>query len=274
MNSLFVAWQSPTERSWFTVGRLMSVNHAFEFDYTRGALQASDSGFVPFSAFPDLHVSYRSQRLFPFFANRLLSRSRPEFGDFVNWVSPHNDSDDPVALLAQSGGSRMTDSLELFPLPERDEGGTLHIHFFAHGLGHMPTAASHRAELLKDGEQVLVVKDFQNASDRNALMLRTTGEYDQDVYFLGYLPRYLASDLAPWIETGDRLSVQVLRVNRPPAPVQFRLLCCMRFRPPSEVPLFQGEEFLPIAQSGTLRPIPKLRPMMEWGHPTGVACSS
>jgi hypothetical protein len=249
MKTLYVAWQNPIERSWFTVGRLSSNGDNFRFDYTAGAEAARDSGFSPFAAFPDPFVSYESERLFPFFGNRLLSRSRREYSDFVKWVSAHEASNDPVALLAWSGGTRMTDSLELFPEPESDENGYFHLHFFVHGLSHMPASAASRAQQLGVGEKLLILRDVQNAVDRRALMLRTEGVYKQDIHFLGYFPRYLASEIAPVLEQAEFAPVQVLRVNPPPAPVQYRVLCCFKIRPSAAIRLFEGGEFMPLVKA-------------------------
>jgi hypothetical protein len=249
MNELFVAWQSPTDRTWFTVGRLMSSAGRYRFEYTRGAELAQSSGFSAFSAFPDFFVSYESDRLFPFFGNRLLSPSRPEYADFVRWVSHHEVIHEPVLLLGQSGGTRMTDTLELFPKPEFDDRGHYHLHFFIHGLSHMPGSAAKRAEELQPGERLLVLKDVQNPSDPHALMLRTEGKSEQDIYFVGFFPRYLARDVSPVLEFAKWAPVQVLRVNRPPAPVQYRVLCCFQIHPPAGTRLFAGEEFMPMRLS-------------------------
>jgi hypothetical protein len=268
MTSLFVAWQNPIERSWFTVGRLSSEYGRFRFDYTQGAMKAEEEGFRPFSAFPDLLVSYESERLFPFFGNRLLSRTRREYEDFVRWVSHHEESDDPILLLAQSGGVRMTDSLELFPRPELDERGHYHIHFFAHGLSHMPASAAKRAEELKHGDRLLIMKDIQNPVDKSALMLRTDGSYDQDVYFLGYFPRYLAADISKIVDGCRFAPVYVLRVNPPPAPIQYRVMCCFEIHPPRGVSLFDGPEFLPI---NSLHSLPRSVRPRELGKGTKPA---
>ena len=255
MSELFVAWQSPKDRSWHTVGRLMSATHGYRFEYTRGAEIAQGSGFTPFSAFPDLFVSYESDRLFPFFANRLLSPNRPEYSDFVRWVSHHEEIHEPVLLLGQSGGTRVTDTLELFPKPALDDRGNYHLHFFVHGLSHMPEAAVKRAEELKSGDSLLILKDIQNPFDKNALMLRTDGAEDQPVFFLGYFPRYLARDIAPILERTLWAPVRVLRVNRPPAPIQYRVMCCFQMHPPAGTRLFSGEDFQPMrVRTTTLTP--------------------
>jgi hypothetical protein len=261
MNTLYVAWQSPIDRSWFTVGKLSSNGDKFRFEYTAGAEEAREKGFSPFSAFPDLLVSYESERLFPFFGNRLLSRSRREYSDFVQWVSGHEPSDDPVVLLARSGGTRMTDSLELFPKPELDEKGDFHLHFFVHGLSHMPVSAASRAERLQPGERLLILKDVQNSIDRRALMLRTEGDREQDIYYLGYFPRYLAREIAPVLEQTEYAPVHVLQVNPPPAPIQYRVLCCFQIHPPAAVRLFEGDEFMPLTQ--TNRPWGRVQRLRE-----------
>jgi hypothetical protein len=110
----------------------------------------------------------------------------------------------------------------------------------------MPASAAKRAEELKRGDQLFILKDVQNPSDRRALMLRTDGKYDQDVYFLGYFPRYLAAEIWPWVEDVGLGPVHVLRANPPPAPVQYRVLCCFQFHPPEDARLFEGEEFIPM----------------------------
>jgi hypothetical protein len=248
VTSLFVAWQSPApEGSWFTVGKLSSNEGRYRYEYTKGVESAAIAGFRPFAAFPDPFVTYESERLFPFFENRLLSKSRREYSEFVRWVSGHGDNVDPVLLLGQSGGHRMTDSLELFPKPERDERGFFHLHFFVHGLRHMPPSAALRAKELQRGDELLVVKDVQNPFDHLALMLRTPGTREQDIHFLGYVPRYLAAEIARWVEGSQFGPVRVLRTNPPPAPIQYRILCCLEFHPPDRERLFESEEFTPMS---------------------------
>ena len=147
----------------------------------------------------------------------------------------------------------MTDLLELFPEPELDENGQFHLHFFVHGLSHMPVSAANRAERLQAGDRLLILKDVQNPIDRQALMLRTEGDNDQDIYYLGYFPRYLAREIAPVLEQTTYAPVQVLQVNSPPAPIQYRVLCCFQMQPPTGVRLFEGGEFMPLTEPPTTR---------------------
>lgn len=250
MNQLYVSWRDPSQRDWHVVGRLSQGDGFFRFDYTRGALRAFEQGsFLPFPSFPDLNVAYESPRLFPFFSNRLLPKGRPDYADFVQWISPRHQEEDPIALLGASGGRRQTDSdtLQLFPLPERDPQGSYHLRFFSHGSRHMPEASVERILRLKRGERLLIGRDIQNLYDADALTLRTSDEAPHDFYFVGFVPRYLAKELSSALEGDADAGVQVIRVNPPPAPVQFRLLCCLVFR--SEAQLFQGDDYQPITKN-------------------------
>jgi hypothetical protein len=224
---LFLAWQDPETRSWYPVGRLTYDGARYEFVYVHGAEEAQGfGGFEPLQSFPDLNVVYESAELFPLFSNRVLSRSRPDFEQYVQWLNLPENNDDPIALLAWSGGRRTTDTLEIFPCPEPDAQGQYHIHFFVHGLRHMPQAAIERVEWLRQGDQLLLMHDFQNPHDRNALILRTAGVEEGDVFVVGYCPRYLTGDIVNLRGScpGYPL-VTVDRVNLPPAPLQLRLLC-------------------------------------------------
>ena len=232
MNTLFVAWHDPASGRWYPVGRLVVEGGRYQFSYTQGALHAmNDTGFAPFPSFPDVSALYVSDRLFPLFSNRVLSPSRPDYPEFVQWVSPTLGADDPIALLARSGGLRETDTLELFRYPERDNSGNYHIHFFAHGLRHFPRSSIERVDTLKPGDDLLVLHDLQNAHDPRALMLRTSEQTKNDIHLLGFIPRYLVDDLIALLNRNPNgVQVKVERLNPSPAPLQFRLLCSITAR--------------------------------------------
>jgi hypothetical protein len=225
--TLYLAWQDPVGRSWFPIGRLSMHPAGYEFAYTHGAREARSAGFLPLPGFPDLHGVYYSAELFPVFSNRLLPRSRPEFNEYVRWLSVPEPVEDPFVLLARGGGHRVTDTFEVFPQPELDEAGNYHIHFFVHGLRHFSQSSQLRAAQLTAGERLYLMHDLQNPWDRNALVLRTAETKPGDLHLVGFCPRYLSQDV---VELGlavgqDEPEVVVHRVNSPPAPIQFRVLC-------------------------------------------------
>jgi hypothetical protein len=195
--------------------------------YTCGAEEAIGSGFRPLPGFPDLDRAYYSTELFPIFSNRLLPRSRPEYPAFVEWLSVSAAADTPFMLLARGGGQRVTDRFEVFPQPEMEPSGRYRIHFFVHGLRHLSTSSHDRAAQLTPGERLFLVHDFQNPWDPNALLLRTGEKQPGDVHLVGFCPRYLSQDVFEHGLTlrGSDPVVVVQRVNPPPAPIQFRVLC-------------------------------------------------
>ena len=222
MKTLFLTWQDPKSREWFPVGCLTFQDDLYHFVYTQGALDAkAKANFQPLWAFPTFDHPYTSPNLFPPFANRLLRSSRPEFPDFVKWLNIPEHQDDPIALLARSGGKRKTDSFEVFPQPERDENGQYHIHFLVHGLRYFNEAAQAHADALKPGEKLFIMHDVQNHFDTRALILRT-----ENHYAVGYCPRYLTQDFFELLtKFPQQVHVTVERVNPSPTPLQFRLLC-------------------------------------------------
>src|SRR5436305_795199 len=131
--TLFLAWQDPQRRRWYPIGRLRSTQRRFIFVYTRGALEAQlQANFAPLSAFPDLRGVYTADELFPLFGNRLLRPSRPEYKQVLQWLSVPESDADPIAILARTGGQRVTDTLEVFPCPDRLDSGEYELHFLVH----------------------------------------------------------------------------------------------------------------------------------------------
>ncbi len=250
MNKLFVAWQDPASRQWFPIGRLQADGDNFVFSYTRGALRAQEeSAFEPLVSFPELRTTYIAEHLFPLFSNRLLPSSRPEYRNYLAWLGVGDTERDPVTILARSGGRKATDTLELFPSPERNERGEYEIHFLVHGLNHVPDGSVERAMSLQPGERLLPMRDFQNPKDPDAVALRTAERFDKDLYIIGYCPRYLRSEILRLIALGSLPKITVERVNRAPAPVQFRLLCKAVMKWPSGFQSFNEPDFQPLASA-------------------------
>jgi hypothetical protein len=248
--TLFLAWQDPQKRRWHPIGRLTSNGRRFLFVYTRGALDAQQTGqFSPLSSFPDLRGVYQSSELFPLFTNRLMRASRPDYSKFLEWLSVPKATATPFAILARSGGQRVTDTLEVFPCPDELPEGNYETWFFLHGLSHVPNESITRAERLATGEPLLVMWDFQNPQDPDALALRTAEKYAGDMHLVGYCPRYLRGEILRLMTNGDNPpTVTVEHVNASPAPIQFRVLCRLRmswapgFRP------FNGPEYQPLVR--------------------------
>lgn len=248
---LFLAWQDPERRAWLPIGRLTRQGTTFTFQYTRGAHKALESGFQPLLCFQDLNKSYESESLLPVFANRVLSPARADFREYADCLNLPLDENDPLMILARSGGRKVTDSLEVFPYPDRDNNGKYHTHFFLHGLRHRPKESLSRIETLEPGERLWLAHDIQNSFDPNALFLRSGDEPEKEgSYLLGYLPRYLAPDLLKLLKvcSPSEVVVKVERVNPPPAPLQLRLLCNVTACIPAGFEPFSDDIYKPIVE--------------------------
>lgn len=220
MKALFVAWQEPETRRWVPVGRLTHENGKYKFVYTKGAKEARS--FTPFGRMVDLDAAYVSDVLFPLFANRMLPKSRPEYAEYLHWLGLGERTPDELEILARSGGSRATDTLEIIPCPEPTEDKHYEVYFFSHGLRHLIPENQARVAELRPGERLYLLRDLQNQHDANALLLRT----EDPMSIAGYCPRYYSGEFSRLLDSvgANQVRVTVEQVN-PDAPMQLRLLC-------------------------------------------------
>lgn len=242
MNRLFLAWQDPQSHRWLPVGQLSRDREDFRFVYTRGARLSEH--FVPFGRMKDLHCAYVARELFPLFSNRLLSRSRPEYHDFLSWLGLEAGDHDALELLGRSGGARATDSLQVFPCPEPTADNTYVAEFFSHGIRHLLDTARGRIAELKPGERLYLARDLQNPSDPDAVLMRT----GEPVSLVGYCPRFYSAEFSELIARvgTERVQVRVSAVNRD-APLQFRLRCRLTSPWPAGFAPCSGDEFRSLA---------------------------
>ncbi|WP_414546502.1 HIRAN domain-containing protein [Nostoc sp. CCY0012] len=249
--TLFLAWQDPESRSWFPIGRLTFDGARYKFVYTQGVKEAQQMcSFSPLSSFPHLEKVYTSTHLFSVFSNRLMSPSRPDYAKFLEWLNISDYKDDPLAILARSGGKRETDSLTVFPCPEPDAAGKYHLHFFAHGLRYLPESAIERINRLELGEQLWLAHEFQNPHDSQALTLHT-----EDHYIVGYCPRYLRSEVFELLcQDPSSVDLRVERVNLPPTPLQFRLLCNITAQCKDDFRPFSSPVYQPLIEEDVATP--------------------
>ena len=239
MKSLFIAWQDPETRLWYTVGRLTREEGVYCFVYTQGA--EATPRFSCLGRMTDLNGEYFSEDLFPLFRNRLLYASRPEYPDYVRWLDMENENNDPLLLLGRSGGKRATDSLCVFPEPEPDAEGKYSVYFFSHGLRYLDRINLEGIARLQAGDILRLKREDHNEHDRFALVLETDEKLK-----VGYCPRYLNKELRR-VQDVTSLRLIVEKVN-PEAPLHFRLLCRTSFTLPQGIDLFTSEEYQPLSK--------------------------
>ncbi len=242
MKALFVAWQNAKTRRWAPVGKLTREDGLYRFVYTKGA--ESIEGFRPFGRMADLRKVYKSEELFPLFANRILAKKRPEYAEYLKWLGLTESKYDELEELARTGGLRATDSLELFPCPEPTAEKNYEVYFFSRGLRHLKAENQQRAQTLKSGEPLFLMQDLQNEQDTMALLMRT----GDPITLVGYTPRYYSAEFTQLIDTvgASQVKVTVEQVN-PKAPIQYRMLCKLSSPWPANFTPCTREEFDALA---------------------------
>jgi hypothetical protein len=163
--------------------------------------------------------------LFPLFANRLLSQSRPEYEAYLRWSGfEPGATPDPIVVLGVTEGIRQTDAVEVFPCPTQDADGCYLNKFFLHGIRWMAPVTILRINELREGERLTLVPDPDNEHDPQAVEVWTAELPIQ----IGYVPRYLAAEVNNLAQVccPGFTGLYVHRVNRD-APLQNRVLCRM-----------------------------------------------
>ncbi len=240
--TVFLAWQDKAEsRHWFPVGRLDADSDCsnYRFRYTGGMLRAQkEAGFRPIISFPDLHKDYRSAKLFALFSNRVMWSSRPDFPAYLQSMDLPKDAD-PMDMLAVSGGSRITDSYEVFPKLLKNPNGAFVCRFFLHGGRHVSPFAQERLKTLNQGEKLYAAVELTNPLGELAFQIQT-----DDYQMIGWSPRYLAPDLVK-VEAPGSLTLKVVRVNPMPTPSEQRVLVELSGRWGKHEPM-TGPDFQPL----------------------------
>jgi hypothetical protein len=174
-----------------------------------------------------------------------MRSSRPDYQDYIQWLNIPQNEDEPMTILARSGGRKATDTFELFPCPESNKNGVYQIQFFVHGLRYMPPDSIDRVKHLQSKERLYLTRDFQNPDDPSALLLRT-----EERYSIGYCPRYLAAELVEVLQQKPQsVCAYVERVNPAPTPIQLRLLCNMTVEGNNNFAPFNSQDYQSIVNT-------------------------
>jgi hypothetical protein len=244
---IIVNWRSETTGAIMPVAELLvrepSGDRTFEFGYLQGVKRAIAVGFHPFLAFPDLDRRYVGATLFPFFQNRILPTSRPDYVRFLATfgLEPHTASQ--VDILGRSRGLRQTDRVETVLQPEHDpQTNTYVTHFLVRGVRHVE-GAEDAALRLTAGQSLRAELQPSNPYNPRARALLAGAER------IGYVPNYLLGDVDRLETARQPIAFTVERVNAPPHPSHYRVLVRMSAPwPPGFRPL-DAEEFMPLVSA-------------------------
>lgn len=219
---LVVAWQHPVSRLIAPVAFLDQIaDDHYRFRYLRRATRVP--AFRPFLGFPDLTAVYDATRLFPLFAQRVMSPRRPDFGVYMHQLRLDEDAT-PWEQIARSEGRRTGDTVQVFPVPQiRDDGSTTCL-FLVHGIRHV---IGGDVPELTPGEPLVLEPDPENDYNARALYV-----CDAAGTRLGYVPDLLLPHVEALFTAGS-VAVSVEHRNGPSAPVHLRLLARMDGRVPT-----------------------------------------
>jgi hypothetical protein len=214
---LRVVWQDPDTRRFHEVATLLANHDNYVFAYTTEARVLPQ--FRPFFAFPELERTYHSQRLFPFFENRVMSARRPDYDEYLSALGLTRLDATPLELLARSAGRRATDTIQVVPESSRDEQGRESQLFLASGARHIE-GAENRIRALRADEELLLRPQPENEVDPRALLIDTSSGQP-----VGWIPNYLLDEVHKNREAGAEVRCFVEQANGPDTPWHLRLLC-------------------------------------------------
>jgi hypothetical protein len=203
---------------------------SYEFAYLRSA--AEDPEFRPLLGFDELHRRYRSDGLFPLFAERIMDPRRPDRPLFLAALDLTEEAG-PLEVLARSGGRRTGDGILLIPVPQVAPDGATGCTFLVHGIRHI-SGASQRIDQLRPGDALCIVPNETNAVNPRALLVA-----EGDGEPLGWVP----DALLEYVHTVKDPHLTVVRVNDPAVGTRLRLLIRLRGRASSATPPFTGPEW-------------------------------
>ena len=238
MSTLYLAYQDHKSRQWHTIGRLQHHANEYKFQYTNGVRAFSD--FIPFSNFPEVHKTYVSQELPPLFANRIMTKKRKSYDEFLSWAGLEKGQETELDILERTGGEKATDGLEVFPCPV-PRNGQYTVYFFVRGIRYRDQAVQDEICTMETGEHLTLVPEHDNEFDPDVVLLLHTSSGTA----IGYVPHYFARDFCQLMQAnGTNAKARVVKIN-PNAPTQLRAFCKMTSPwPPGFAPC-SGEDFQP-----------------------------
>lgn len=234
VDRLLVTVRDPESRAYRPVGFLVAAVDGFTFSYLRR--EVSRAGFRPLPGLARaVQGPVRSERLFPLFAERVISARRPDRQVSLDALGLGLDAA-PFEVLVRSHGQRVGDSIELLPAPRVSPGERMSVTFLSHGVRYLGEASQERISTLVTGENLRLERRADNVHNPRALMMT-----DTDAVWLGWVPDPLISLVD---EVRDRELV-VEQANGPEVGFHFRLLVRLQGTTGPGL-LFEGPEWATV----------------------------
>lgn len=209
---LLVTQRDPSVPAYRALGFLsQGKDGLFTFAYIQSAVEAP--WFIPLPGLSRTDGPYLSPRLFPLFAERVVSPRRPDRPMTLRALDLESDAT-PFEVLSRSGGRRVEDQIELTPVPVPDARGEVEFDFLVHGVRYTSPEAQACISRLRPGDPLLLQHEPSNAFNPLARLVLRGG------LTLGYVPDPLVST----VHHLRNLHAAVLRANGPEVGFHMRLL--------------------------------------------------
>ncbi len=212
--------QDEDTRAYRWLGLLSRHDGEFHFRYTPEA--ASDADLRTLPGFPDPTREYASPNLFATFANRVMTPRRDSYQSFLDMIGLSGEDIDPFEVLARTWGTRVTDRIQVLPVPKVDVGGRLRMRFLVHG-GRYVDPDAEVLGTVSAGDRLTLVREPGNPADSLAVLVCVDGSAQA----VGYVPAPLVPFVHALWEHGIEPGVTAETVTMPDAPLasnQMRLL--------------------------------------------------
>jgi hypothetical protein len=211
-----VAWRNTERRRISPVAVLDYDGEIYRFQYLTDV--SNIENFRPFIGFPEFDRIYEAERLWPFFALRVMDRRRPDFPRYVRWLALAPDAM-RLDIMSRSGGERKGDAVQVIEEPRIDGAGDTESTFLVRGARYATElySSTSAAEALKIGDLLSIVPDPSNPANPSALLVADTAGLP-----VGWIPDLLIDYVDNVEKVGSQLVV--LRNNGTEAPWHLRLL--------------------------------------------------
>lgn len=213
MLKVFVAYNNPVTFKWSLVGCLEHDGVNYKFYYVQG-LDLDLSSKI--NGFPDSELEYVSPFLFPFFSNRLMRKSRPDYATYLSYLGLDPEYATPMDIFTVDGGRKATDHYEIFSLPHINCDGEFHADFFVDLINEID-------DLTTESKIYLTSYDLDGLTPV-AVVRKRQGD-DLDV-IIAKCPEWISEYIPP---DDSRFKLEVLKINEAPAPFSKRLQCRLSF---------------------------------------------